>query len=151
MSTGWAAVVAAGEVRIRQRAVGINCFDVYLRKGWMPHLLPLPGVLGMKAAGSVVNVGAGVTGLLPGDRVAYLWPRPGAYASLCCVPAARVVRLPAAVDDDAAAAVLLKRLTAGMLVRESGRVQQGTRLLVRAAAGGAGCWRRPGRGGSAPP
>ena len=92
---------AAGEVRIRQRAIGVNYLDVYLRKGWIPAMLPLPGVPGMEAVGTVVDVGAGVSGLLPGDRVAYLGPVPGAYCSVRTVPAEWVVRLPAAIDDDA--------------------------------------------------
>lgn len=128
----------AGEVRIRQRAMGVNYFDVYLRKGWMPELLPLPGVPGMEAAGTVIDVGAGVTGLMPGDRVAYLGPQPGAYCSVRCVPASWVVRLPAAVEEDTAAALLLKGLTADMLLHDLGRVGPGTRLLLHAAAGGVG-------------
>ncbi len=127
-----------GEVRIRQRAIGVNFFDVYLRKGWLPGMLALPGTLGMEAAGSVVDVGAGVTSVLPGDRVAYLGPVPGAYASLRCVPAEWVQGLPPAVDDDTAAALLLKGLTADMLLNTLGRVGPGTRLLVHAAAGGVG-------------
>jgi NADPH:quinone reductase-like Zn-dependent oxidoreductase/uncharacterized protein YndB with AHSA1/START domain len=127
-----------GEVRLRQRAIGVNFFDVYLRRGWMPGLLPLPGTLGMEAVGSVVDVGPGVTGFLPGDRVAYLGPVPGAYCSLRCVPADWLVPLPAAVDDETAAALLLKGLTADLLVHDLGRVGPGTRLLVHAAAGGVG-------------
>ena len=138
---GEAAPPGPGEVRIRQRAIGVNFFDVYLRRGWMPALLPLgggePGVLGMEAAGSVVDAGAGVA-LLPGDRVAYLGPQPGAYCSLRTVPAAWVVRLPAAVDDELAAATLLKGLTADVVLRDLGHVGAGTRLLVHAAAGGVG-------------
>ncbi len=132
----------AGEVRIRQRAIGVNFLDVYLRRGWMPSLLPVspgsPGVLGMEAAGSVLDVGPGVTGLLPGDRVAYLGPAPGAYCGVRCVPADWVVRLPAAVEDETAAALLLKGLTADYLLRDLGHVERGTRLLVHAAAGGVG-------------
>ena len=128
----------AGEVRIRQRAIGVNYFDIYLRKGWLPGLLPLPGSPGMEAAGTVIDVGPGVNGLLPGDRVAYLGPQPGAYCSVRCVPAAWVVRLPAAVEDDTAAAMLLKGLTADMLLHDLGRVGPGTRLLLHAAAGGVG-------------
>jgi NADPH:quinone reductase-like Zn-dependent oxidoreductase/uncharacterized protein YndB with AHSA1/START domain len=135
---GECAAPGPGEVRIRQRAIGVNYFDVYLRKGWIPGLLPLPGVLGMEAAGTVLDVGEGVNGLLPGDRVAYLAPVPGAYCSVRSVPAAQVVRLPAAVDDDVAAALLLKGLTAHMLVHDLGRVRAGTRVLVHAAAGGVG-------------
>ena len=125
-------------MRIRQRAIGVNYIDVYLRKGWIPAMLPLPGVPGMEAAGTVVDVGAGVSGVLPGDRVAYLGPQPGAYCSVRTVPAAWVVRLPAAVEDDVAAATLLKGLTADYLLRDLGRVGPGTRLLVHAAAGGVG-------------
>jgi NADPH:quinone reductase len=135
---GEAAAPGHGEVRIRQRAIGVNYFDVYLRKGWMPALLPLPGTPGQEAAGTVIDVGPGVNNLLPGDRVAYVGPLPGAYCSVRCVPAAWVVRLPAAVEDDTAAAVLLKGLTADLLLHDLGRVGPGTRLLLHAAAGGVG-------------
>ena len=127
-----------GEVRIAQRAIGVNFFDIYLRRGWIPGLLPLPGVLGMEAAGTVVDVGTGVAGLLPGDRVAYLCPQPGSYRSVRSVPARHVVRLPQDVDEETAAALLLKGITADYLLRDLGRVRPGTRLLVHAAAGGVG-------------
>ena len=135
---GEAPAPQAGEVRIRQRAIGVNYLDIYLRKGWIPQMLPLPGVPGMEAAGTVVDVGAGVSGLFPGDRVAYLGPQPGAYCSVRTVPAAWVVRLPAAVEDEVAAAMLLKGITADFLLRDLGHVGAGTRLLVHAAAGGVG-------------
>ncbi|MDM0111551.1 SRPBCC family protein [Variovorax sp. J22R133] len=132
----------AGEVRIRQRAIGVNFIDVYLRRGWVPQMLPVsatsPGVPGMEAAGGVLDVGPQVSGFLPGDRVAYLGPVPGAYCSVRSVPADWVVRLPAAVEDDVAAALLLKGITADYLLHDLGRVQRGTRLLVHAAAGGVG-------------
>jgi NADPH:quinone reductase-like Zn-dependent oxidoreductase len=92
----------------------------------------------MEAAGAVIDVGTGVTGLLPGDRVAYIGPLPGAYCSVRTVPAAWVLRLPAAIDDDVAAATLLKGLTADMLLRDLGHVRPGQRWLVHAAAGGVG-------------
>lgn len=140
--TGEAAAPQAGEVRIQQRAIGVNYFDIYLRKGWMPSMLPIasgrPGVLGMEAAGTVIDVGDGVNGLLPGDRVACLSPVPGAYCSVRTVPAAWVVRLPAEVEDETAAALLLKGITADVLLRDLGHVRAGTRLLVHAAAGGVG-------------
>lgn len=135
---GEAAAPGPGEVRIRQRAIGVNYFDVYLRKGWIPPLLPLPGVPGMEAAGTVLDVGPDVVGLLPGDRVAAMSPMPGAYCSVRTLPAAHVVRLPAAVEAETAAALLLKGVTADMLLRDLGRVRAGTRLLVHAAAGGVG-------------
>jgi len=127
-----------GQVRIRQRAIGVNYFDVYLRRGWIPALMPLPGTPGMEAAGTVLDVGADVTGLMPGDRVACMTPGPGAYASVRNVAAEHVVRLPAAVDDEVAAALLLKGVTADYLLRDLGRVQPGARWLVHAAAGGVG-------------
>jgi NADPH2:quinone reductase len=127
-----------GEVRIRQRAIGVNFFDVYLRRGWIPPLLAPGDTPGMEAAGTVIDVGAGVHGVLPGDRVAYLGPQPGAYCSVRSVPAAWVVRLPPAVEDATAAALLLKGLTADCLLRDLGHVRAGTRLLVHAAAGGVG-------------
>jgi NADPH:quinone reductase len=127
-----------GEVRIRQTAVGVNYLDVYLRKGWIPDLLPLPGTPGMEAAGEVIDVGPDVTSLLPGDRVAYMGPVPGSYTSVRNVPAAWTVRLGAGIDDTTAAASLLKGITADYLLRDLGRIQAGTRLLVHAAAGGVG-------------
>jgi NADPH2:quinone reductase len=129
---------APGEVRIRQRAVGVNYIDVYLRRGWIAPMLAEGGTPGMEAAGSVVDVGDGVSGLMPGDRVTYLGPVPGAYCGLRCVPADWVVRLPPAVEDETAAALLLKGLTADYLLHDLGHVGPGTRLLVHAAAGGVG-------------
>jgi NADPH:quinone reductase-like Zn-dependent oxidoreductase len=105
-------------------------------------MLPLgtgaPAVPGMEAAGAVLDVGANVNALLPGDRVAYLGPMPGAYCGVRSVPAEWVVRLPADIEDEMAAALLLKGITADFLIRDLGHVARGTRLLVHAAAGGVG-------------
>jgi NADPH:quinone reductase len=139
--TGEAAAPGPGEVRIEQRAVGVNYLDVYLRRGFIPPMLPLdggPAVLGSEAAGRVLDVGEGVSGLLPGDRVAYMHAVQGAYCSLRTVPADRVLRLPGHVEETTAAALLLKGVTADYLLRDLGHVQRGTRLLVHAAAGGVG-------------
>jgi NADPH:quinone reductase len=131
-----------GQVRIAQRAIGVNFIDVYLRRGWIPQMLPVsigaPGVLGMEAAGTVIDTGPQVTGFLPGDRVAYVGPQPGAYCTVRCVPSDWVVRLPTHMEIDVAAALLLKGITADFLLRDLGRVGPGTRLLVHAAAGGVG-------------
>ncbi|KNZ32698.1 MAG: hypothetical protein AD742_10535 [Methylibium sp. NZG] len=135
---GEAAAPKAGEVRIRQRAIGVNYIDVYLRRGWIPSMLAAGGTPGMEAAGTVIDLGEGVSGLRPGDRVAYLGPVPGAYSSVRSVPAEWVARLPAAVEDDVAAATLLKGITADYLLRDVGRVRPGARWLVHAAAGGVG-------------
>jgi NADPH:quinone reductase len=127
-----------GKVRIRQRAIGVNYLDVYLRKGWIPPMLAEGGTPGMEAAGSVLDVGESASGFMAGDRVAYLGPMPGSYCSVRSVPADWVVRLPAAIDDEVAAATLLKGITADYLLRDLGHVGTGTRLLVHAAAGGVG-------------
>jgi NADPH:quinone reductase len=127
-----------GEVRLRQRAIGVNYFDVYLRRGYIPALLAPGGVPGMEAAGTVLDVGESVHGFMPGDRVAYLGPVAGAYCNVRCVPAAWLVRLPPAVEDITAAALLLKGLTADVVLRDLGHVRAGTRVLVHAAAGGVG-------------
>jgi len=138
MQEGEALPPGPGEVRIRQRAIGVNFIDVYLRRGWIPPMLQPGGTPGMEAAGSVLDIGSGVTGLLPGDRVASIGPVPGAYSSVRTVPADWVVRLPPAVEDEVAAALLLKGLTAHYLLHDLGRITRGTRLLVHAAAGGVG-------------
>jgi NADPH:quinone reductase-like Zn-dependent oxidoreductase/uncharacterized protein YndB with AHSA1/START domain len=133
-----------GEVRVRQRAIGVNYIDIYVRRGWIPGMLAEGGTPGMEAAGTVLDVGEGVQGLhglLPGDRVAYLAPEPGAYCSVRCVSAERVLRLPAAVPEETAAALLLKGLTAHYLLHDLGQVERmgrGTRVLMHAAAGGVG-------------
>jgi NADPH2:quinone reductase len=133
-----------GEVRIRQRAIGVNYIDIYLRRGWIPPMMAEGGTPGMEAAGSVLDWGEGVHGFLADDRVAYLGPVPGSYCQVRNVPADWVVRLPPAVEDETAAALLMKGLTADYLVHDLGQLAQlgyrgpGTRVLVHAAAGGVG-------------
>ncbi|KVV19864.1 alcohol dehydrogenase [Burkholderia ubonensis] len=126
-----------GEVRIRQTAVGVNFVDIYFRSG--AHPLPaLPGVLGVEAAGVIDAVGPGVTGLEPGQRVAYAGLPTGSYATARTLPAARVLPIPDGVSDDAAAAGLLKGITAYMLLHKVRTVGAGDSVLVHAAAGGVG-------------
>ncbi|KAA2234874.1 quinone oxidoreductase family protein [Salinarimonas soli] len=126
----------AGEVLLRQTAVGFNYIDIYQRKGVYP--LPLPTGLGHEAAGVVEAVGEGVSDLKPGDRVAYMNAGLGAYADRRVVPAERLVRLPEEMSDEAAASLLFKGLTAQYLVRRTYRVKAGDLVLVHAAAGGVG-------------
>jgi NADPH2:quinone reductase len=123
-------------VRIRQTAVGVNFIDVYHRTGLYP-LPSLPAVLGREAAGVVEALGSGVEGLRQGDRVAYAMA-PGSYAEFRNLPADRVVRIPPAVDERQAAAMMLKGLTAHYLLRRTFRVEPGQTILVHAAAGGVG-------------
>lgn len=126
----------AGEVRIRQHAVGLNYIDVYFRTGLYPQ--PLPGGLGMEAAGEVTAVGDGVTAFKAGDRVAYVGQPPGAYAQERVMPAERLVKLPDGISYDDAASVMLQGLTAHYLLRRTYRVKAGDTILIHAAAGGVG-------------
>ncbi|RQT90971.1 quinone oxidoreductase family protein [Burkholderia cepacia] len=126
----------AGEVRIRQHAVGLNYIDVYFRTGLYPQ--PLPGGLGMEAAGEVTAVGEGVTAFKAGDRVAYVGQPPGAYAQERVMPAERLVKLPDGISYDDAASVMLQGLTAHYLLRRTYPVKAGNTILIHAAAGGVG-------------
>ena len=125
-----------GEARVRQTAIGLNFIDVYDRTGLYP--MPLPGGLGREAAGVVVAVGAGVKTLREGDRVAYVQGAPGAYAEERILPVARLVKVPATVSDEQAAAAMLKGLTAHYLLRRTYRVRRGDPVVIHAAAGGVG-------------
>ena len=126
----------AGEVRIRQQAVGLNYIDVYFRTGLYPQ--PLPGGLGMEAAGEVTAVGDGVTAFKAGDRVAYVGQPPGAYAQERVMPAERLVKLPDGISYDDAASVMLQGLTAHYLLRRTYPVKAGDTILIHASAGGVG-------------
>ena len=124
-----------GEVLLRHTAVGLNFIDTYQRSGLYP--LSLPATLGMEAAGVVEGLGADVTGLEVGDRVAYPMS-PGAYASQRTVPAARVVKIPDRVSDETAAAMMLKGMTVEYLLHRTFAVEAGQTILFHAAAGGVG-------------
>lgn len=126
-----------GELRIRQTAVGVNFHDCYVRSG-LYRTLPLPGVPGIEAAGVVEAVGPGVTGFSVDERIGYVTGAYGAYASHRVLPAAIALRLPEGMDERLAASVLLKGLTAEMLLRQVHRVEPGQTILVHAAAGGVG-------------
>ena len=125
----------AGEVRVRQRAVGLNFIDVYQRAGLYPNALPL--VPGNEAAGDVVAVGEGVTEFAVGDRVAY-GTALGAYAEERNVAARLLVHLPEAISYEVGAVMTLKGLTAQYLLRQTFPVVPGHTILVHAAAGGVG-------------
>lgn len=127
---------AAGQVLVRQTAIGLNYIDTYHRDGTYP--IELPGGLGVEAAGEVVVTGPDVHGLQPGDRVATFGPQRGAYASARIVPAASLMKLPAGIDDDTAAAALLKACTVEALVERCAKIEAGWPVLVHAAAGGVG-------------
>jgi NADPH2:quinone reductase len=123
-------------VRIKQRAAGLNFIDVYHRSGLYP-LASLPAVIGMEGAGDVVALGAGVTSLALGDRVAYAGVL-GGYAEERLIAADKLVKIPAAISYETAAAMMLAGMTVRYLLRETYTVGPGTVLLFHAAAGGVG-------------
>jgi NADPH2:quinone reductase len=125
-----------GEVRLRQTAVGLNFIDTYNRRGIYP--LNLPSGLGGEGAGVVEELGSGVTDLKTGDRVAYGSAPIGAYAEARLIAADRLVKIPAGITDQQAAAMMLKGLTAQYLLRQTYRVKPGETILFHAAAGGVG-------------
>lgn len=125
-----------GEVRIRHSAVGLNYIDVYYRTGAYPAP-SLPFIPGNEGAGVVVATGPGVTGFQPGDRVAYAATL-GGYAEERNIPAQFLVILPDSIDDETAAAMMLKGMTAEYLLRRTYRVKAGDTVLMHAAAGGVG-------------
>ena len=130
---------AAGEIRVRHHAIGLNFIDVYQRTGLYPF--PMPLQLGMEAAGVVEAVGEGVTHLNVGDRVAYASNPPGSYSTERVMPARCVCRLPEAISFETGAAMMLKGLTAQYLLKKTLPVQglqRGDAVLFHAAAGGVG-------------
>lgn len=130
---------AAGEIRIRHHAVGLNFIDVYQRSGL--YQMPMPLQLGMEAAGVVEAVGAGVTHLKVGDRAAYASQPPGSYCDLRVMPAKCVCKLPDVISFETGAAMMLKGLTAQYLLKRTlpqGGLQAGDFVLFHAAAGGVG-------------
>ena len=136
----WEAVEVAapgvGEVRLRQTAVGLNYIDVYQRTGFYPN--PTPFVLGLEAAGVVEAIGADITQLKVGDRVAYATGPIGAYAQARTMPADRLVKVPDGISDPQAAAMMLQGMTVEYLLRRTYQVKRGDTLLIHAAAGGVG-------------
>lgn len=122
---------------MRHHAIGLNYTDVYHRSGLYP-LAVLPHGIGVEGAGVVEAVGANVSDLRVGDRVAYASGPPGAYAESRAIEADRLVRLPDDVDFDTAAAMMLKGMTVEYLIRRCRPVEPGTTVLFHAAAGGVG-------------
>jgi NADPH2:quinone reductase len=127
---------AANEVRLRQTAIGVNFIDIYQRSGLYP--LPSAAIPGVEAVGVVAAIGADVTTLGVGDRVAYAGAPVGAYASERNLPAWRGVKLPDGLSDEAVASSFVKGITAHMLLRRIFPVGSQTTILVHAAAGGLG-------------
>lgn len=128
---------AAGEVRIRHTAIGLNFQDIYARSG--QYAAPLPSGLGTEAVGVVEGVGSGVTDFKVGDRVCYAsGPVLAACATHRNYPAARLLHAPAHMQDEQIAAALLKGMTVEYLMQRCYPVQKGQYVLMHAAAGGVG-------------
>ncbi|XP_038684499.1 quinone oxidoreductase-like [Tripterygium wilfordii] len=125
-----------GEIRVRNKAIGLNFIDTYFRKG--VYKVPLPFTPGVEAVGEVIAVGPGLTGRKVGDLVAYASKAMGSYAEELILPANKVVHVPASIDPLVAASVLLKGMTAQFLLRRCFKVEKGHTILVQAAAGGVG-------------
>jgi NADPH2:quinone reductase len=128
-----------GEVRVRHHAIGVNYIDTYHRSGLYP--VPMPCVLGTEGAGIVDAVGAGVTHLAAGDRVAYAARTPGSYAEARLVGATQVCKLPDTIGFETAAAMMLKGMTVQYLLRQTlphAGLQPGDEIVWHAAAGGVG-------------
>jgi len=128
---------AAGEVRLRHTAIAVNFHDCYVRSG-LYQTLALPGIPGLEAVGVVEAVGEGVVDLRPGDRVGWVTPSYGGYATHRNLPAALALPLPDRISDAQAAASMVKAFTAHILVQTSHAVKSGQMILVHAAAGGVG-------------
>ena len=135
-----------GEVRIRHTAIALNFSDINVRRGgfYQKEPLPMPIILGNEAAGAVLALGQGVDEVAIGDRVGYcgvgtnFFRNTGAYAEERNVPAARLVKLPDAISDLQAAALLLKGLTASSIINRIFRPKAGDTILIHAAASGVG-------------
>ncbi|KAG4981602.1 hypothetical protein JHK84_035179 [Glycine max] len=131
-----------GEVRVRNKAIGVNFIDVYFRKG-VYKAPSFPFTPGMEAVGVVTAVGAGLTGRQVGDLVAYAGQPMGSYAEEQILPANKVVPVPSSIDPAVAASIILKGMTTQFLLRRCFQamyydVEPGHTILVHAAAGGVG-------------
>jgi NADPH2:quinone reductase len=137
---------SAGEARVRHTAIAVNFSDINLRRGgfYTAEPVPMPLILGNEAAGVVESVGPGVADVKPGDRVAYagvnaaFFQHTGAYAEERNMPAARLIPLPGGISDAQAAAMMVKGLTASLIVNRIFRPKPGDTVLIHAAASGVG-------------
>jgi NADPH2:quinone reductase len=126
----------AHEVIISQKAIGVNFVDVFFRNGTFP-MPAYPAPIGLEAAGIIETIGSGVAGFTTGDRVAY-YGSPGAYAEKRTIAATEIFKLPDDISFKQAASVMVKGLTAHMLLKQSHKVRQGELILIHAMTGGVG-------------
>ena len=132
--------IASGQVIVRVRAAGINALDWKIRDGWMQNdfPLPLPATLGVEFAGEVVEVGPDGNGFAIGDRVMGPVGGLGAYADFVAIASNTLVRIPASLTDERAAAIPVGALTAWQALFEAGELKRGQTVLIHGAAGGVG-------------
>jgi NADPH2:quinone reductase len=128
-------VPGPGQVLIRIEAIGVNFIEIYFRKGTYKAALPL--IPGSEAAGTVEELGSGVSGFKPGDAVASVSVL-GSYAEYALVPAAQLVKVPAGLSPEKAAAAMLQGMTAHYLAHSTYPLKSGETALVHAGAGGVG-------------
>jgi NADPH2:quinone reductase len=126
-----------GQARVRHHAIGLNYIDIYQRGGVYP-LPQYPAALGMEGSGVVEEVGAGVTHVKVGDRVAYAGQPPGAYCEVRNLPAQLLIKIPKTISFETGAAMMLKGMTVQYLFRRTANLQKGHTILFHAAAGGVG-------------
>lgn len=126
----------AGEIKIRNSFIGLNYIDTYHRSGLYP--VPLPATLGLEGAGIVIAVGEDVSEFREGDRVAYGAGPLGGYAEERLIPWHRAVKIPDAITEETAAAMMLQGMTTEYLLRRTYKVKAGDTVLFHAAAGGVG-------------
>ncbi|XP_044467824.1 quinone oxidoreductase 1-like isoform X1 [Mangifera indica] len=126
-----------GEIRLRNKAIGLNFIDVYFRKG-VYKAATMPLTPGVEAVGEVIAVGPGITGTKVGDIVTHAGSAMGSYSEKQVLPADKVFPLPSSISPVIAASVMLKGMTAQYLLRRCFKVERGHTILVHAAAGGVG-------------
>lgn len=135
-----------GQVRLKHAAISLNFSDVNVRRGgfYIANPLQFPVILGNEAAGTVIELGSGVTGVAVGDRVAYMgvggpfYENTGSYAEERNVPASCLVKLPDGISEEQAAAALMKGMTASSVINRSFKPGPGDTVLIHAAASGVG-------------
>lgn len=129
---------AAGQVRVEVLAAGVSALDLMVRGRWFPGFPKVPFTPGVDVVGVIAEIGPGVTGLVPGQRVAALLGSYGGYAESVCLSADRAVPVPADVDPAEAVCVVANYLTAYAMLHRAAKVESGDRILVQGAAGGVG-------------
>ena len=126
-----------GEVRVSVLAAGVSLPDLLMREGVHPETPRLPFTPGWDLVGVVDRLGAGVSGIEPGQIVAAL-PIFGAYAEFVCLPRSELVPVPSGLDPAEAVSLVLNYVTAYQMLHRSAHVRPGQRVLIHGAAGGVG-------------